>query len=85
MQKKVKRPLAYTVPAPSSTVMDTRQVVRPRCSTGPGGHLTRSGGADEIKAAVERHILPAVGPAGASGGTVGQRVVGPSVEQTIGV
>ena len=52
---------------------------------GPGGHLTRSGGADEIKAAVERHILPAVGPAGASGGTVGQRVVGPSVEQTIGV
>lgn len=29
---------------------------------GPGGHLTRSGGADEIKAAVERHILPAVGP-----------------------
>ena len=52
---------------------------------GPGDHLTRSGGADEIKAAVERHILPAVGPAGASGGTVGQRVVGPSVEQTIGV
>mgnify|MGYP000364504648 CR=1 FL=1 len=33
VQKKVKRPLAYTVPAPSSTVMDTRQVVRPRCST----------------------------------------------------